>query len=206
MTSTSYRRLALLLWYNVSKTLWWSQALVAVTCIVSRFAFARHFRCIPSTKWRTSSSQEDCSPLFAHSIRQPFRLATAFRLCCGRVAGSNGAHYGANPADHSAMTRALVEQSVRVPHCEEHHGESSQSPNQRHRSRPRLRSPDASLDRSSSTAGTPASTAHGLWDHSTDHQMSQASTSDPLECPTSSLSAPEAVLTTGSRNAPCTTI
>ena len=59
----------------------------------------------------------------SHSIRQPFRLATAFRLCFGRVAGCNGAHDGANPADHSAMTRALVEQSVCVPHCEEHHGE-----------------------------------------------------------------------------------
>ena len=104
------------------------------------------------------------------------------------------------------MTRTLVEQSVRVPHCEEHHGESSQSPNQRHRSRPRLRSPDASLDRSSSTAGTLAGTARGLWDDSTDHQISLASTSDPLERHTSSLSAPEAVLTTGSRNATYTTI
>ena len=114
----------------------------ACCCHLHGFTFCLRtsFRCIPSTKWRISSSQEDCSPLFSHSIRQPFRLATAFRLCYGRVAGSNGAHCGANPADHSAMTRALVEQSVRVPHCEEHHGESSQSPNQRHRSRPRLRS------------------------------------------------------------------
>ena len=43
MTSTSYRRLALLLSYKVSEAPWWSQALVAVTCMVSRSAFARHF-------------------------------------------------------------------------------------------------------------------------------------------------------------------
>ena len=39
-----------------------------------------------------------------------------------------------------------------------------------------------------------------------DHQISLASTSDPLERHTSSLSAPEAVLTPGSRNATYTTI
>ena len=62
------------------------------------------------------------------------------------------------------MTTACVEQWIRVPDCEEHTCESPQTPNQRHRSRPRLQSPDASLDRSSSTAGTPVDTAYGLWE------------------------------------------
>ena len=48
-----------------------------------------------------------------------------------------------------------VEEWVRVPAGEEPNDEFSVSPSQRQRSRPRLQSPDANLDRSSSTAGTP---------------------------------------------------
>ena len=64
----------------------------------------------------------------------------------------------ADPADQSIAIRAFVGQRVRAPTGEEH-DDLSRSPSQRHRSRPRLQSLDAILDRSSNTTESSVNTA-----------------------------------------------
>ena len=66
----------------------------------------------------------------------------------------------ADPADQSIAIRAFVGQRVRAPTGEEHHDDLSRSPSQRHRSRPRLQSLDAILDRSSNTTESSVNTAY----------------------------------------------
>ena len=69
-----------------------------------------------------------------------------------------------DPVDHSAMISVFVEQWVRVPPCGRPDGGLSQSLGQRHRSRPRLQSPDSTLDLSSNATGTSTGTSYDLWD------------------------------------------
>ena len=57
--------------------------------------------------------------------------------------------------------KADAEEWIRLPTGEEPNDEFSRSPSQRHRSRPRLQSPDSNLDRSSDATETAASTASG---------------------------------------------
>ena len=65
--------------------------------------------------------------------------------------------------NHSDTTKVFECNGSVLPLFEKHDSDSSQSSNQRHRSQPRLQCLDTSLDRSSSTAGTPGNTAHDFW-------------------------------------------
>ena len=69
-----------------------------------------------------------------------------------------------DPADHSATVESCVQDWARVnPDDGTVRDGFSRSPSQRHRSRPRLESPNANLDNSSNTTEDPPSSAFDLW-------------------------------------------
>ena len=122
-------------------------------------------------------SSSDFSTCFA-----AVSLGDRFRSNGGKWQVQWRAIWVTDAADHSAMIWASVAQWVRVSSCEEPDSESSQSPNQRRRSRPRLQSPVANLHRLNNAAGTRTQTAHDLWDDCAYHQSFPVCTSDFLGC------------------------
>ena len=74
----------------------------------------------------------------------------------------------------------------------------SRSLSQRHHARPRLQSPGATLDLSSEAPEAPSSSVHECWDYYTNHQISQAGTSNP-----SGLHSPQPPATEAGRTATC---